>query len=66
MKIRYFINVFFIAIVLCLSMLGILVYQMLNSSNDVAIAYRHQYRALQLAQELFQSSEDLTRMARIL
>ncbi|WP_052494291.1 GGDEF and EAL domain-containing protein [Nitrosospira sp. NpAV] len=64
MKISFFIKFFTIILMLLLTAIGAMVYQAFGIQNDIAISERHRYRSLLLAGELFQNSEDLTRMAR--
>lgn len=64
MRISFFIKFFTTILMLLLSAIGTMVYQAFGIQNDIAISERHRYRSLLLAGELFQSSEDLTRMAR--
>ncbi len=44
--------------------LGLVVFRMLRIQDDIVASERHRFRSFQLALDLFQSSEDLTRMAR--
>jgi diguanylate cyclase (GGDEF)-like protein/PAS domain S-box-containing protein len=64
MKISFSIKFFSTILMLLLSAIGTMVYQAFGIQNDVALSDHHRYRSLLLAGELFQSSEDLTRMAR--
>jgi signal transduction histidine kinase len=64
MKIGVFTNFCLIVTVLGLSLLIFLSSQVLSTLDEITDAERQQYRSLQLANELFQSSEDLTKMAR--
>jgi signal transduction histidine kinase len=64
MRIGLFTNFYFIFIVLVLSLLILLASQALDTLDDITKAERQKYRSLQLANELFQSSEDLTKAAR--
>ncbi len=64
MKISFFIKFYTTILMLLLVAIGTMVYQAFGIQNDIAISERHRYRSLLLAGELFQSSEDLTRMAR--
>ncbi|SCY59353.1 hypothetical protein [Nitrosospira sp. Nsp13] len=64
MKISFFIKFFTTILMLLLLSIGTMVYQAFGIQNDIAISEHHRYRSLLLASELFQSSEDLTRMAR--
>jgi len=64
MKISRFINLFLITIALLLSILVALASQVLGTLDNIGESERHRYKSLLLANELLQSSEDLTRMAR--
>lgn len=64
MRIGLFTNFCLIFIVLVLSLLILLSSQVLGTLDDITAAERQKHRSLQLANELFQSSEDLTKMAR--
>lgn len=64
MKISFFIKFFATILMLLLLAIGTMVYQAFGIQNDIATSEHHRYRSLLLAGELFQSSEDLTRMAR--
>ena len=64
MKINFFINACLAATALTLSLIIAIASQTLGIMSDIANAERQQHRSLQLANELLQSSEDLTRMAR--
>ncbi|MGH8763281.1 MAG: hypothetical protein ACREUR_08635 [Nitrosospira sp.] len=64
MRIGLFTNFCLIFIVLVLSLLILLSSQVLGTLDDITKAERQKHRSLQLANELFQSSEDLTKMAR--
>lgn len=64
MRIGLFTNLCLIFIVLVLSLLILLSSQVLGTLDDITEAERQKHRSLQLANELFQSSEDLTKMAR--
>ncbi|MEO8992638.1 MAG: hybrid sensor histidine kinase/response regulator, partial [Nitrosospira sp.] len=64
MRIGFFTKLFTVILMLLLCAIGIMVFQALGIRNDVASSEDHRYRSLLLAGELFQSSEDLTRMAR--
>lgn len=64
MRIGAFINFCITVTVLGLSLLILLSSQALRTLDDITKAERQKYRSLQLANELFQSSEDLTKMAR--
>ncbi len=64
MRIRLFTNSCLVFIVLVLSLLILLSSQVLGTLDDITEAERQKHRSLQLANELFHSSEDLTKMAR--
>ena len=64
MRIGFFTKLFTFILMLLLFAIGIMVFQALGIRDDVAASEDHRYRSLLLAGELFQSSEDLTRMAR--
>ena len=64
MRIGLFTNFYLIFILLVLSSLILFSARALNILDDITDAERQKYRSLQLANELFQSSEDLTKMAR--
>jgi hypothetical protein len=64
MQIVAFINFGIVVIVLGLSLLIFLSSQVLGTLDDITEAERQKHRSFQLANELFQSSEDLTKMAR--
>ncbi|SDQ84893.1 Histidine kinase-, DNA gyrase B-, and HSP90-like ATPase [Nitrosospira multiformis] len=64
MRIGVFINFCLIVTVLGLSLLIFLSSQVLGTLDEITAAERQQYKSLQLANELFRSSEDLTKMAR--
>ncbi|SCY03100.1 Histidine kinase-, DNA gyrase B-, and HSP90-like ATPase [Nitrosospira sp. Nl5] len=64
MRIGLFTNFCLIFIVLVLSLLILLSSQVLGTLDHITEAERQKHRSLQLANELFQSSEDLTKMAR--
>ena len=64
MRIGFFTKLFTVILMLLLFAIGIMVFQALGIRDDVASSEDHRYRSLLLAGELFQSSEDLTRMAR--
>ncbi|MBA4143986.1 MAG: HAMP domain-containing protein [Nitrosospira sp.] len=64
MRISLFTNFFLIIIVLGLGLLIFLSSQALGTLDHITKAERQKYRSLQLANELFQSSEDLTKTAR--
>jgi PAS domain S-box-containing protein len=64
MKINHSYKLFTFTIFILLIIVGILVFKTLDSQNDVIRSEEHRFRSVMLAIELFQSSEDLTRMAR--
>ncbi len=64
MRIGLFTNFCLVFIVLVLSLLILLSSQVLGTLDDITEAERQKHNSLQLANELFQSSEDLTKMAR--
>jgi signal transduction histidine kinase len=64
MQIVAFINFCLVVIGLGLSLLIFLSSQVLGTLDDIAEAERQKHKSFQLANELFQSSEDLTKMAR--
>jgi signal transduction histidine kinase len=64
MRIGLFTNFYLIFILLVLSSLILFSARALDILDDITDAERQKYRSLQLANELFQSSEDLTKMAR--
>ena len=64
MRIGVFINFCLIVTVLGLSLLIFLSSQVLGTLDEITHAERQKYRSLELANELFHSSEDLTKMAR--
>ena len=64
MRIIVFTNFGLIAIMLGLSLLILLSSQVLGTLDDITEAERQKHRSLQLASELFLSSEDLTKAAR--
>lgn len=59
------IKLFATILTLLLFTIGVMVFQAFGIQNDIATSENHRYRSLLLAGELFQSSEDLTRMARM-
>jgi signal transduction histidine kinase len=59
-----FTNIFLLVIVLGLGLLILLASRALGALDDITNAERQKHRSLQLANELFQSSEDLTKTAR--
>ena len=64
MRIGLFTNFYLVSILFVLTVLILLSSRALNTLDDVTEAERQKHRSLQLANELFRSSEDLTRMAR--
>ncbi|HEX8874987.1 MAG TPA: HAMP domain-containing protein, partial [Nitrosospira sp.] len=64
MRIGLFTNFYFVFILLVLSSLILLSSRALGTLDDITKAERQKHKSLQLANELFQSSENLTRMAR--
>ena len=64
MNIRSVINFSNIALVLLLASIGLLVFHSLSIREDIYKSERHRLEALLLAEEMLQSSNDLTRMAR--
>lgn len=64
MRIGLFTNLYLASILFVLTVLILLSSRALNTLDDVTEAERQKHRSLQLANELFRSSEDLTRMAR--
>ena len=64
MRIGLFTNFYLIFILLVLSSLILFSARALDTLDDITEAERQKYRSLQLANELFQSSEDLTKAAR--
>ncbi|MEO8991991.1 MAG: EAL domain-containing protein [Nitrosospira sp.] len=64
MRIGFFTKLFAVILMLLLFAIGVMVFQALDIRDDVASSEDRRYRSLLLAGELFQSSEDLTRMAR--
>lgn len=64
MKISFFIKFLATILMLLLLSIGAMVYQAFGIQNDIAASERNRYHSLLLVGELFQSSEDLTRMAR--
>ncbi|MEO6563123.1 MAG: ATP-binding protein [Nitrosospira sp.] len=64
MRIGVFINFCLIVTALGLSLLIFLSSQVLGTLDEITDADRQKHRSLKLANELFQSSEDLTKMAR--
>lgn len=64
MRIGIFIKFCLIVAVLGLGLLMLLSSQALSTLDETAVAEQRRHRSLKLANELFQSSEDLTKMAR--
>ena len=64
MRIGVFINFCLIVTALGLSLLIFLSSRVLGTLDEITDADRQKHRSLKLANELFQSSEDLTKMAR--
>jgi hypothetical protein len=64
MRIGLFTNFYLVFILLVLSSLILFSAQALDTLDDITQAERQKYKSLQLANELFQSSEDLTKMGR--
>ena len=63
MKISHSYKLFAVTIILLLTIIVIVVFKALNIQDDVTQSEQHRFRSFSLAMELFQSSEDLTRMA---
>jgi diguanylate cyclase (GGDEF)-like protein/PAS domain S-box-containing protein len=64
MKIRTYYIVTSIALALVLLTIGVVAFKALNIQRSLVQSEEHRFRSYLLAIELFQSSEDLTRMAR--
>jgi CheY-like chemotaxis protein/HAMP domain-containing protein/putative methionine-R-sulfoxide reductase with GAF domain len=64
MTINRFIKLFCGAIILVLLLMGLLNWLAKGIQGDIVRSEQHRFQSYQLAQELFQSSEELTRMAR--
>ncbi|ARO87691.1 hypothetical protein EBAPG3_007840 [Nitrosospira lacus] len=64
MKISFFIKFFTTILMLLFLAIGTMVYQAFGIQNDIVLSENHRHHSLLLAGQLFQSSEDLTRMAR--
>src|ERR1700712_4297678 len=64
MNIKSFTKLSNFALVLLLTSIGVLVFQSLGIREDINQNERHRLEALLLADELLQTSDDLTRMAR--
>lgn len=64
MNIRRSYQLFTIGFALLFIIMGFIVFKALKIQNDLMRNEQHRFRSYQLAIELFQSSEDLTRMAR--
>jgi PAS domain S-box-containing protein len=64
MKISYAYKLFLVSIALVLVTIGLLILRAFKVQDAVVDAEDHRFRSFLLAMELFQSSEDLTRLAR--
>ena len=64
MKISNFYKLFTVTTILLLTIVIIVVLKTLNIQDDIIKSEQHRFRSFSLTVELFQSSEDLTRMAR--
>lgn len=64
MNIKNFTKLTNFALPMLLVTMGVLVFHSLSIREDITESERHRYKALLLANELLQSSDDLTRMAR--
>jgi len=64
MKIGYAYRLFLVSIALVLVTIGLLILRAFKVQDEVVDAEDHRFRSSLLAMELFQSSEDLTRLAR--
>jgi len=64
MRISFFTQLFAAILMLLLFAIGIMVFQAFGIREDISASEHHRYRSLLLANQLLQSSEDLTRMAR--
>ena len=64
MKISQSYKLFAVTITVLLIIIGIIVFKTITIQDDVIRSEQHRFRSFLLAIELFQSSEDLTRMAR--
>ncbi|HNX96039.1 MAG TPA: HAMP domain-containing protein [Candidatus Aminicenantes bacterium] len=64
MNIRNSYRLFTFSVFLLLTIVGVFVFKALQSQEDVIRGQEHRFKSVMLAIELFQSSEDLTRMAR--
>ena len=64
MKVSHSYKLFAVTIILLLTILVIVVFKTLHIQDHVTQSEQHRFRSFSLAMELFQSSEDLTRMAR--
>lgn len=64
MKISHSYKLFASAIILLLILMGLIVLKALRIQEEVILSEQKRFRSLLIATELFQSSEDMTRMAR--
>ncbi|WP_439862169.1 methyl-accepting chemotaxis protein [Pseudomonas sp. MBLB4136] len=64
MSVQRLFSLIFSAIILCTSLLAILVYLMINNQARLTASQADRYQSYLLADELRQSSDDLTRLAR--
>lgn len=64
MKIKTFTICASLATIVLLCLLFVVVFHERNLQAEIVSKENHRYRALAIAKELLQSSEDLTRMAR--
>ena len=55
---------FAVIVILLLALIGFAVFKALGIQENIILSEQHRLRSFRLAIELFQSSEDLTRMAR--
>ncbi len=65
MTIRAILTLFFFVIVAELVSLAIIIFLMISGQQDLATTEKRRYQAFRIADELRQSSDDLTRMARL-
>ncbi|SFW15459.1 bifunctional diguanylate cyclase/phosphodiesterase [Nitrosovibrio sp. Nv17] len=65
MRISFFSKLFTAALLLLFCVIGVIVYRAFDIHGDIDAAEQHRYRSLLLANELLQSSEELTRMVRL-
>ena len=65
MTIRTILTLFFVVIVVELVSLAIIILLMISGQQDLATTENRRYQAFKIADELRQSSDDLTRMARL-